>query len=105
MAAKGDRERYPRRGFGIVFESQWGFAVDTFAGRVTKDLVSIPDTTIDLRLSDAQLDTLYDAVLRMRLFDYPEPHPITGPVSVFPNAYGAPRNPSTTRTNFSGSSK
>ena len=71
----GDRERYPRRGFGLVFESSWGERIDTFAGEATKDLCALPDTTIELRLSDAQLDTLYDAVICMRLFDYPEPHP------------------------------
>ena len=72
---KGDRERYPRRGFGLVLEDTRGFRVDTFAGTATKDMIGLPDTTIALRFSDAQLDTLYDAVIRMRLFDDPGPIP------------------------------
>ena len=70
----GDLERYPRRGFGMVFECEPDFRVDTFAGTASNPGGS-PDTTIRLRLSDAQLDTLYGAVIRMRFFDYPEPHP------------------------------
>jgi hypothetical protein len=72
---KGDRERYPRRGFGLELQYARGFRVDTFLGMATKDMVERPDTTISMRLSEAQLDTLYDAVIRMRLFDYPGPAP------------------------------
>lgn|SRR5262245_5290545 len=71
----GDRERYPRRDFGLVLEGNTGERVDTRAGLVTKDLVELPDTTVQLRLSEAQLDSLYAAVIRMRIFDVPEPHP------------------------------
>jgi hypothetical protein len=72
---KSDRERYPRRGFGLELQSGRGLRVDTFLGLATKDMIGAPDTTIALRLSDAQLDTLYDAMIRMRLFDYPGPAP------------------------------
>jgi hypothetical protein len=72
---KGDRERYPRRGFGLELRYGRGFRVDTFLSLATKDMIAGPDTTIALKLSDAQLDTLYDTVIRMRLFDYPGPPP------------------------------
>jgi hypothetical protein len=63
---KGDRQRHPRRGFGFALQD--GLHVDTFAGTAT-NMRGLPDTTIELRLSDAQLDTLYGAVIHMRLFD------------------------------------
>jgi len=72
---KGDRERYPRRGFGLELQYSRGFRVDTFLGLATKDMIGEPDTTIALRLSDAQLDTLYEAVIGMRLFDFSGPTP------------------------------
>ena len=72
---KGDRERYRRSGFGLILESTRGLGVDTFAGTATKDMIGLPDTTIAMRLSDAQLDTLYDMVIHIRLFDNPGPMP------------------------------
>lgn len=71
----GDRARYPRQSFGLLLVDRHGFRVDTFAGTASKDLIELPDTTIHLELSEAQMDTLYDAVIQMRYFDYPEPHP------------------------------
>ena len=84
---RGDRQRYPRRGFGLVLECETGERVDTFAGTATKDLCMLPDTTIELRLSEAQLDTLYDTVVRMRIFDLPE-HPRPRRTMVFVSSFG-----------------
>jgi hypothetical protein len=71
---RGDRERYPRDGFGLVLQYHY-FRLDTFAGTATRKLYMEPDTTIELKLSDAQLDALYEAALGMRLFDIPGPLP------------------------------
>lgn len=71
-----DQKRFPRATFGFVLEAGYGERIDTFNGVVTKDLVDDPDTTVELKLSDAELDTLYERALAIRLFDYPEPHPL-----------------------------
>lgn len=70
-----DSWRFPRSGFGFLLESGYGEKVDTFSGLVTKDMVGDPDTTIRLRLTEAELDTIYQAAIAIRLFDYPEPCP------------------------------
>jgi hypothetical protein len=67
------------RDFGIHLEDDRGFCVDTDSGRVTKDMVVGPDTTVELHLSRAELDTLYTAFVEWRLFDLPEPNPGLGP--------------------------
>ncbi len=72
---RADYAKFPREGFGVVFTTAGGFALDTFAGRVTKDLVLGPDTTVALCLSDAELDAIYKKAIEIRFFDYPEPRP------------------------------
>jgi hypothetical protein len=70
-----DYDRYPRDNFGILFETGHGEMVNSFNDLVTKDMVALPDTTIPLVLTEAELDTLYKKVIEIRFFDYPEPHP------------------------------
>jgi hypothetical protein len=70
-----DYLRFPRAGFGFILRYSTGFEVDTFRGTMTKDLVLDPDTTITLRLSPAEMDSVYQAMIAMRLFDLPQPHP------------------------------
>ena len=60
--------------FGFVLETGWGEKVDTFRGLVTKDLVADPDTTIALALSGAELDSIYQKVEEVRLFELPVLH-------------------------------
>jgi len=69
-----DRERFPRKGFGFVFETSRGERVDTFKGLVTKDLVCDPDTTIALMLTAAETDSIYQKMLEIRLLELLEPH-------------------------------
>jgi len=68
-----DRTRYPRSAFWLSFSDATGFAIDTKAGTVTQDRILDPDTTIAMRLSDAQIDTLYEDALRCRLLEMPQP--------------------------------
>lgn len=70
-----DSLRFPKWRFGFLLESGYGERVDTFSGLVTKDMVGDPDTTIRLQLSEAELDTIYEAAMAIRLFHYPEPCP------------------------------
>ncbi len=68
---QGDFAKYPRENFGFVLERSLGEKIDTFAGVATKDMVIGPDTTIALRLTEAELDTIYNKVIAIRFFDYP----------------------------------
>jgi len=79
-----DRVRYPRSSFGALIESSTGHAVDTIHGTATKDLVGLPDTTVQIRWTRGGLDTLYALAIRDRLFDLPEPHPISTPQMIQP---------------------
>jgi len=72
---KRDLERYPRAGFRLALDRH-DFRLDTVAGTLTrKGFYEQPETTIAMRLSDAQLDTVYAAVMSMRLFDITMPRP------------------------------
>jgi hypothetical protein len=70
-----DYVRFPRAGFSFVLGYSTGFEIDTFHGTVTKDLVEDRDTTVTLRLSPAEMDSIYQAMIAMRFFDLPQPHP------------------------------
>ncbi|MEQ1832066.1 MAG: hypothetical protein ABL977_03340 [Candidatus Eisenbacteria bacterium] len=65
----GDTARFPRDRFGFVFSSERGTRIDTRSGTMTIDRVMDPDTTIALRFSEAELDTLYKEAIAIRLFD------------------------------------
>src|SRR5262245_52009908 len=69
-----DYRRFPRSGFGFVITYGTGTRIDTFRGTATKD-IGDPDTTIDLRLTPAEMDSVYQAMIAMRFFDLPEPYP------------------------------
>jgi hypothetical protein len=71
-----DRARYPRETFEVRFVNDNGFGIDTASGMVNYDRIDDPDTMIALRLSDAQLDTLYEEALKNRLFEMEEPLPL-----------------------------
>ncbi len=82
-----DAHRFPRDDFGFVFETGHGEKIDTFSGLVTKDLVTDPDTSIALELTEAELDTIYRKMIAIRLFEFPE---------VIPMNPGIDRHPSMT---------
>ena len=65
----GDTERFPRDNFAFVFSSERGTRIDTRAATMTVDRIGDPDTTIALRFSEAELDTLYREAIAIRLFD------------------------------------
>jgi hypothetical protein len=66
-----DYQRYPREAFGFVLEDHWGNRVDTFAGTITRDLIADRDTTITMRLSNAEMDAIYEKAIEIRLFEFP----------------------------------
>jgi hypothetical protein len=75
VEAAGPKISRAPRGFAVLYETSNGERIDTSSGRVTKDLVVDPDTTIALKLTAAELDTLYSAIVQLRLLKLPEPHP------------------------------
>jgi hypothetical protein len=73
---KADLRRYPRPDFSLLLEDFHGNRVDTRNGTATIDMIADPDTTIALRFTATELDTIYHAAIAMRIFDYLEPHPV-----------------------------
>jgi len=65
--------------FWFVYETAYGDRVDTRRGLVTKDLVGAPDTTIALRLSDAELARIEQLMRQGGLAGFKEPHPDLAP--------------------------
>jgi hypothetical protein len=65
----------PMRDFNFIYEEGRGTMIDTFRGRITKDLVIGPDTTVDLALSKSELNRVYAKMISIGFFDMPEPHP------------------------------
>jgi hypothetical protein len=73
-----DKQACPVADFGFSITTERGFAVDTFAGTVTKDMVGQPDTTVTLRLDKKTMQALRDLYLRTGLSELPEPAPPYG---------------------------
>ncbi len=65
----GDTARFSRDSFAFVLATERGTWIDTRAGTMTVDRIMDPDTTIALRFSEAELDTLYREAIAIRLFD------------------------------------
>ena len=79
----GDRARFPRQSFRVTFDGQ-GFGIDTFSGVF---YYGPRDTTIIVRLTDAQLDSLYEEALLDRLFEMPQPR-FLGPERLGSTSWG-----------------
>jgi hypothetical protein len=64
-----DYARFPRESFDFAWSNEAGNGLDTFRGIASKDLISLPDTTVALVLTAAEKDSVYEVVIRMRLLD------------------------------------
>jgi hypothetical protein len=83
-----DYRRFPRAAFGLIYEDSNGNRLDTFAGTYTKDLIGHPDTTVAMVLPPADLDSIYEVMIRIRFFD---------PTELFPSLrVGSTIQPNTT---------
>jgi hypothetical protein len=58
--------------FGFRIETCHGEGVDTFAGTVTRDMIGVPDTTVDLHLTASELDRIRQEVAKIRFFELPD---------------------------------
>jgi len=72
MAKPSSKAKYPRSGFNFAFETGRGNRIDTYKGTVTKDLISSPDTTIRLQLTNAEMDRVYGKMIDIGFFDIPQ---------------------------------
>ncbi len=75
---RADRCACAAEDFGFSLNLEHGFALDSFNGTVTKDMIAGPDTTIAFRLDEKTMQDLRDIYLRARLADLPEPAPPYG---------------------------
>lgn len=69
---QADFHAFPRKGFGFVIEAPTGARIDTFRGVVTNGSAN---PQVPLRLSSAEMDSIYQAMIAMHFFDLPEPSP------------------------------
>jgi len=79
---RSDFDRFPRDSFGFVYEERGEgggrVSIDTFRGSATRRWPTEPESTVVLRFTDAELDTIYRAMITNRLFDSSESHPPGG---------------------------
>ncbi len=67
--------------------------LDTFHGTFTKDMISAPSITIDLPLSDKEMDSIYQKMVEIDFFNYPDEFKVNvtgdviGTVTPYPSYY------------------
>ncbi len=63
-----------RSNFNLIFRYGVGAnnELNTFRGTYTKDMIIDPSITVDLFLSTAELDRIYQKMIGINFFDYPE---------------------------------
>jgi hypothetical protein len=55
--------------------------LDTYQGTYTKDMVMDPDITIELKLSQEEMDSIYQKMVEIDFFKYPDEFSVSVPVS------------------------
>ena len=67
--------------FGLIF--RYGVMarneLNTFKGTYTKDMVSDPSITVNLSLSQEELDSIYQKMVEINFFDYPDEFSVSVP--------------------------
>ena len=56
-----------------------GNVLDTYQDKFTKDMIEDPPITIDLRLTETEMDRIYQKMVEIDFFNYPERFMITLP--------------------------
>ena len=64
----------PQTGFNLIFKYGVGAKneLNTFEGTYTRDMVQDPSITVDLSLSQEELDMIYQKMIEIDFFDYPD---------------------------------
>jgi hypothetical protein len=77
------RRRYPRRGFAVLIDDGRRFVFDSIEDNLTRSFGDVADTSIFTNLDEYDLNQIYEAAVRTRVFSVPSPAP-------FPGAQGDP---------------
>ena len=68
--------------YGVMARNE----VDTFQGTYTKDMIIDPSITVKLSLSEEEMDRIYQKMVEIDFFDYPDrfsvPIPSDGPIGI-----------------------
>ena len=71
-------------GFNIIFKYgiTAGNELDTFQGTYTRDMVADPPVTIELTLSGEEKDSIYQKMMEIDFFSYPDIYSASAPTDV-----------------------
>jgi hypothetical protein len=69
------RTRYPNWNFAFFYDDGRRFEFDSIEGRFDRHIGTIRDTVFALKLSQEELDRVYEKLVSLRLFDFAPPHP------------------------------
>jgi hypothetical protein len=76
-----DNQASGKPGFNLIFK--YGVTakneLDTFKGTYTKDLILDPSITIELRLSEEEMDRIYQKMVKIDFFNYPDEFTVSVP--------------------------
>ena len=77
----GGGDNTPKEGFNFIFK--YGVTarntLDTFEGTFTKDMVTDPAITIHLTLTAEEMDSIYQKMVEIDFFNYPDQFSVTVP--------------------------
>jgi hypothetical protein len=76
--------------YGVTAKNE----LDTFKGKFTKDMITDPSITIELSLSEQEMDRIYKKIVEIEFFNYPDrfkvnvpPGELTGMVTPYSTYY------------------
>lgn len=76
-----DKQTSGKAGFNLIFK--YGVTakneLDTFKGTYTKDMVTDPSITIGLRLSEEEMNSIYQKMAEIEFFNYPDEFSVSVP--------------------------
>ena len=69
--------------FNLIFKYGYGFpnknVLNTFEGTYTKDMIVDPSITVNMSLSEEEMDRIYQKMLEIDFFDYPDEFSVSVP--------------------------
>ena len=77
MACGNRIPRDPSFNFDLKYGVSAKNEIDTFHDKFTKDMVNDPSITINLRLSKTEMDSIYQKMLEIDFFSYPDTFTVT----------------------------
>lgn len=81
LAGCAENARTPVESFNFILK--YGITaknvIDTYGDKFTKDMITAPSITIDLRLTEEEMDRIYQKMVEIKFFDYPETFKVEAP--------------------------